>query len=855
MLFNFWKKKNTYTLMSKDKPVLTFTYRMPTGAELFLDAVPDVKVVDIERNNLHLVPKGLGMNYFTHTFDIRLGEWLFFRQAHNSRTNIKKLLRLLKGEDDMLSLTLRSKGLSLNDTYWIKAENDNSKWADINLYNNPFEELPSEVVFALPDESFAEMNAKEYRTPEFTTAGCVRKRWINKADNIYLRKGLDNNWKCQPDGRSIISMEYFATQTAAALGFENVPYSLEKCENSKTEEIVCDCPLFTSEDVGYVSIHYYLLDKDYKKYCLDGDGNLRLVDFHKHMAALFGKKAYEDIMLFDAIFLNVDRHLGNYGMLIDNNTGEYIKPAPIFDSGSSLFALAFDKLNAEDIKYYCATPYVMLQGKFMHLNEQMEGFVQERHIPILEKMSEFQFTDPANVNFSQEMLDVLSLGIRCRCKLAIEMFNNKMAKKQAEVLARKKYGPTPELKHYDGEPFTKFYVLKSKDKPLIYFDYHVPSKDNPNVTVKEIVQENTKLLPLGIDATGNGLKEWLLERRAPLERENVIRLLDFYGTTVEDPLRYLEVSRGLSLIDTYWVSSDDAKWNDVKLYDKELDKAAAKIAFEGNTQGLVTGIDIASPELVTDGCLRKYWANTGTGIVLRKAEEPARIKTDGRSTVVMEYYAAQVAAAMGIPHIPYSIGFYSGDNYGREMICECPLFTSEDVGYVNGFKLLRYFFPDMTLEELSKKITVPDFHLEFAAKYGFDAYADMMVFDAVILNTDRHFGNFGYLINNNTGRLIGPAPLFDNGNSLLMTAFPVMSAGTMESYLTNDIICPRGKYMPFKEQAMAFIQKRHIPILEKLEKFTFKEPEDYWLSLEPEYLEAMDRAVRVQARRLLEWYR
>ena len=137
MLFNFWKKKNTYALMSKDEPVLTFTYRKPTGVELFLDAVPDVKVVDMERKNLRLVPKGLGMDYFTHIFDIRLGEWLFFRQAHNSRTNIKKLLRLLKGEDDMLSLTLRSKGLSLNDTYWIKTEKDNSKWADINLYTPP----------------------------------------------------------------------------------------------------------------------------------------------------------------------------------------------------------------------------------------------------------------------------------------------------------------------------------------------------------------------------------------------------------------------------------------------------------------------------------------------------------------------------------------------------------------------------------------------------------------------------------------------------------------------------------------------------------------------------------------------
>ena len=39
----------------------------------------------------------------------------------------------------------------------------------------------------------------------------------------------------------------------------------------------------------------------------------------------------------------------------------------------------------------------------------------------------------------------------------------------------------------------------------------------------------------------------------------------------------------------------------------------------------------------------------------------------------------------------------------------------------------------------------------------------MLVFDAVILNEDRHFGNFGVLRDNHTGKIIAPAPVFDNG--------------------------------------------------------------------------------------------
>ena len=42
----------------------------------------------------------------------------------------------------------------------------------------------------------------------------------------------------------------------------------------------------------------------------------------------------------------------------------------------------------------------------------------------------------------------------------------------------------------------------------------------------------------------------------------------------------------------------------------------------------------------------------------------------------------------------------------------------------------------------------------------------MLVFDAVIYNEDRHFGNFGILRDNHTGKIISPAPIFDNGLSL-----------------------------------------------------------------------------------------
>ena len=58
---------------------------------------------------------------------------------------------------------------------------------------------------------------------------------------------------------------------------------------------------------------------------------------------------------------------------------------------------------------------------------------------------------------------------------------------------------------------------------------------------------------------------------------------------------------------------------------------------------------------------------------------------------------------------------------------------------------------------------------------GTEAYEEiksMLVFDAVIYNEDRHFGNFGVLRDNHSGELLGAAPIFDNGLSLFNLAMP-----------------------------------------------------------------------------------
>lgn len=48
--------------------------------------------------------------------------------------------------------------------------------------------------------------------------------------------------------------------------------------------------------------------------------------------------------------------------------------------------------------------------------------------------------------------------------------------------------------------------------------------------------------------------------------------------------------------------------------------------------------------------------------------------------------------------------------------------------------------------------------------------ADMIIADAVILNQDRHLGNFGFIVENDTGKIVKTAPLYDHNIQLLCYA-------------------------------------------------------------------------------------
>ena len=134
---------------------------------------------------------------------------------------------------------------------------------------------------------------------------------------------------------------------------------------------------------------------------------------------IYGKEKTEDLMLFDSLIYNTDRHLGNFGMLVDNNTREILKPAPIFDNGNSILAFLKEETTVETI-------FKQYTSKFNIDFDILSNIsVQERHKEGLEKLKTFKFKRHPKFNLEDNILEKAEDFIQKR----VNFISNQLDKK------------------------------------------------------------------------------------------------------------------------------------------------------------------------------------------------------------------------------------------------------------------------------------------------------------------------------------------------------------------------------------------------------------------------------------------
>lgn len=375
------------------------------------------------------------------------------------------------------------------------------------------------------------------------------------------------------------------------------------------------------------------------------------------------------------------------------------------------------------------------------------------------------------------------------------------------------------------------YTLKQFDIPLCRF---FASEDSsiPEIRIEWVNEEKRNLLPLDLTLTEEGLRSWLKHRSIPKNRAYVQNFLSKCGLSLNRPMNIIRVSKGLSLNDCYWVTEEafDGSFDNYNLYENRFSRVLALIAFTGYGSSIRTSLE-SCPEFTTSGMLPKCWRRVDGKIKLYKGGTKGAANTGNEP--YSEFYAAQIAEVMGQNAINYNLSKWKG-----ELCSTCELFTDK-----------RYsFMPVGRIVKSGGMQAVQEFYSKLGAEFV-SALNDMLVFDAIICNTDRHFGNFGFMVDNETNLIAAPAPLFDHGNSLLNYAMDtdLNSDKAMEGYVSTLMPCV---YDDFMEAAASVMENRQREALRKLLELRFKKHSRY--NLPDKRLKAIETMIHKRAAQLLE---
>lgn len=375
------------------------------------------------------------------------------------------------------------------------------------------------------------------------------------------------------------------------------------------------------------------------------------------------------------------------------------------------------------------------------------------------------------------------------------------------------------------------YVLKNKDMDVLKFEV-VSNLRDPEVNITWINEDQKALLPLDLKADNDSLARWLKNRTIPRNRAFVNAFLAKCGLSINRPMDIISVSKGLSLNDCFWVVPEDfdGTFDANNLYDNPFNTILSYIAFTGTGSGARTSLH-SSPEFTTNGMLPKCWRRLKGKVMLFKGGTTGAANTGYEP--YSEFYAAQVAEQMGINHVPYTLGKWKG------IICSvCELFTSKDYSYIpigrfvtsGGFQAVAEYYRNL-------------------GERFYNEFVDMIVFDAVVCNTDRHYGNFGFLVDNSTNQIAAPAPLFDHGNALfnLASAACWMDEKEMEEYIA---VLQPAVYDDFIGTAKELMTDRQREMLRHLLTFRFEPHHTY--NLPSRRRKMIEKQIQKRVRQLLE---
>lgn len=252
-----------------------------------------------------------------------------------------------------------------------------------------------------------------------------------------------------------------------------------------------------------------------------------------------------------------------------------------------------------------------------------------------------------------------------------------------------------------------------------------------------------------LDARINNLNNfyyWCASRMLSMDRKYAKEILNALDQkqvqTDKDRAEIVITYRGLCLTDVYWIKEARAgiRYADINLYENSLSNAFVDVSLRGKNLTVQNAellkIEDVAGDVTTLGVAAKAWVRKNGTFYLYK---------DGdRRDVKAELLASKIARCFDVAQVLYESDIYAGAEVSTSSII-----TNIDKSIVSMESIDIY----MANKEIDRD--------EYVLSHDAYDYHMMNIIDYLVGNSDRHWGNWGFYVDNRTNKLCGLHPLMD----------------------------------------------------------------------------------------------
>lgn len=254
-------------------------------------------------------------------------------------------------------LMLSTLGLSLSDQYWFRPADVDVDWESVNPYDNVFDTTLGQALTPEDDESASRAIAVIdgdptviYSSPDAACGGNLPKYWCIDDQGIrrLCKSGKAANGIMEPYN------EVIATRLCSMILGEGDYVPSEFVPGTEFPKIFSSSPCMVDSSTELIAAHSVMALAPH-----DNELSLyqKFVSVCERHGVAGAEASLEQMMVVDHILSNFDRHWSNFGVLRDADTNEWLRVAPLFDMGESLWCDRMQVLSLSPHRFGYSMPF------------------------------------------------------------------------------------------------------------------------------------------------------------------------------------------------------------------------------------------------------------------------------------------------------------------------------------------------------------------------------------------------------------------------------------------------------------------------------------------------------------------